>query len=61
MPASKDQALSTDFMEVMRVIKEFLVMKKVGKIEVNCFKGGISSMTVHETLNWKKEQMQNNS
>jgi hypothetical protein len=44
----------TPFMETMKVIKEFLVTGKVGNIVVNCFKGGISTVNVNETIKWDK-------
>jgi len=47
-----------DFYKCMRVIKQFLVDRKVGKIEINCFRGGVSSITVHETINWSAEEKQ---
>ena len=40
---------SSKFMEVMRDIKEFLVLKKVGNIQINMFKGGISNYSINET------------
>ena len=42
------------FMETMKVIKAFLVAGKVGNIVVNCFKGGISTVNVNETIKWDK-------
>lgn len=40
---------SSRFMDVMRDIKEFMVSKKVGNIQVNMFKGGITNWTINET------------
>ena len=50
-----------DFYRCMRVLKAFLLDKKVGKVEINCFKGGVSSVNVHETINWKAEKKQQQS
>ena len=46
----------TPFMETMKVIKQFLVARKVGNVQVNCFRGGVSSINVHETINWDAEE-----
>jgi hypothetical protein len=46
----------TPFMETMKVIKEFLVARKVGNIVVNAFKGGITTVQVNETIKWKKDK-----
>jgi hypothetical protein len=46
----------TPFMETMKVIKEFLISGKVGNIVVNCFKGGITTVNVNETIKWKKDK-----
>ena len=48
----------TPFMETMRVIKAFLTEGKVGNIQVNCFKGGISSVNVNQTIKWKEDKPQ---
>jgi hypothetical protein len=45
----------TPFMETMQAIKEFLVKKKVGNIQVNMMKGGISTVLVNETVKWNDE------
>ena len=49
---------STPFMDTMKVIKEFLIAGKVGNIVVNCFKGGISTVQVNETIKWKDKEKQ---
>jgi hypothetical protein len=46
----------TPFIETMRVIKEFLTTRKVGNVQVNMFKGNISTVNVNETKNWKAEE-----
>lgn len=40
---------TSKFMEVIKDIKEFLVQKKVGNIQINMFKGGISNYSINET------------
>jgi len=46
----KDASQDTSkFMEVMKDIKEFLILKKVGNIQINMFKGGISNYSINET------------
>ena len=45
----KPEGVSSSFMNVMRDIKEFMVSKKVGNIQVNMFKGGITNWTINET------------
>jgi hypothetical protein len=45
-----------DFYKVMREVKSFLVDKKVGSIQVNCFRGGVSSINISETVNWKADE-----
>ena len=35
--------------KAIKIIEEFLAEKKVGNIQINCFKGGISSVNVNET------------
>jgi len=45
----KIETPTSKFMEVMRDIKEFLVSKRVGNIQVNMFKGGISNWSINET------------
>ena len=39
----------TAFYQVMQDIKEFLVKKRVGNIQINMFKGGITNWTINET------------
>jgi len=46
----------TPFMETMRVIKEFLISRKVGNVQVNCFKGNISTVNVNETIKWSDKE-----
>ena len=36
--------------KVIELVKQFLENKKVGNIQINCFKGGISSINVNETI-----------
>jgi len=48
MPDEKPKT-DTKFMEVMRDIKEFLIQKRVGNVQVNMFKGGISNWSINET------------
>jgi len=40
---------SSTFMQVMKDIKEFLIKRRVGNIQVNMFKGGISNWSINET------------
>ena len=46
----------SDFMRAMRVIKEFLLQKRVGSVTTNMYLGGISSINVNETLNWRADE-----
>lgn len=39
----------SNFMEVMKDVKEFLVTKRVGNIQINMFKGGITNWNINET------------
>lgn len=48
-PQPEPAGASSRFMEVMRDVKEFMVSKKVGNIQVNMFKGGITNWTINET------------
>jgi hypothetical protein len=48
----------TPFMETMKVIKEFLINRKCGNVQVNCFRGGISSVNVNETIKWREDKPQ---
>jgi len=43
------QPATTKFLDVMRDIKEFLIKKRVGNVQVNMFKGGISNWSINET------------
>ena len=49
MTPEKKEALETPFMQVMRDIREFMIQKRVGNIQVNMFKGNISNWTINET------------
>jgi len=45
-----------DFYRVMKVIKEFLIKERVGSVTCNMYLGGISSINVNETLNWRADE-----
>jgi hypothetical protein len=37
-------------LELLVIVRAFLEGGKVGNIQVNCFKGGISSVNINETV-----------
>ena len=41
--------------ELVKVIQEWIDKKKVGKIQINFFKGGISSYKIEETKKLSKK------
>ena len=41
-------------LEVIVLIRSFLSEKKVGNIQINAFRGGISSVNVNETIKLDK-------
>jgi len=41
---------------LMELIKKWISEKKVGKITINFFKGGISSVNVEETIKLSKKK-----
>ena len=44
-----------DFYNAINLIKDFLVHKKTGKIQINCFRGGVSTAKVKTLLNAPEE------
>lgn len=49
---------NTPLMEVMRDISEFLIQRRVGNVQINMFKGGITNWNINET---KKAEVNNST
>ena len=45
----KNQATASKFLEIVRDLRSFIAEKKVGNIQINMFKGGISNWSINET------------